>query len=130
MTLCDKAKSLWSSRLTWTTSRRLIFTEIYFCEIFIRLVFAWIYSCGYIFCVAKSSWIVKFLQFCVDFIFLYAKYAFLTCTVPVVEIEGFLAILPKLKSINQYEVKFLYFLFFFKIKTTLTNELNRNLELI
>ena len=32
-----------------------------------------------------------------------AKYVFLTCTIPVVEIEGSAATLLELKSINQYD---------------------------
>ena len=35
--------------------------------------------------------------------FVAAKYVFLTCTVAVVEIEGFAAMLLKLKLISQYD---------------------------
>ena len=35
------------------------------------------------------------------------KYVFLTCTVAVVEIEESAAMLPKLKSIDQYDPQFL-----------------------
>ena len=52
--------------------------------------------------VVKFSWIVKFLQFCGNFICMVAKYVFLTFTVTVVKIERFAAMLPRLKSINQY----------------------------
>ena len=55
-------------------------------------------------------------------------------TVPVVEIEGFSAILPRLKSNNitlnsHYETR-LSGIFSFKTKTWLNNELNKNFALI
>ena len=40
-----------------------------------------------------------------DFFFIVAEYLFLKCVVPVVEIE-FAVILPRLKSINQYDPQF------------------------
>ena len=39
-----------------------------------------------------------------DFIIAVAKYVFLTCTMQAVEKEEFAAVLPKLKSINHYEL--------------------------
>ena len=53
--------------------------------------------------VVKFSWMSKFEQFYVDFLLVAAKYVFLTCTVAVVEIEGFAAMLLKLKLISQYD---------------------------
>ena len=100
----DNAKILWFTRVTRNTLRRLTFEEIYLHEIrFLLDYFSWIYSrgnkCRYI-SSEKFSRIVKVLQFYVDFIFVVAKYAFLTSTVPMVEIERLAALLPKLKSIN------------------------------
>ena len=58
-----------------------------------------------------------------------ANYILLTCNVPVVKMERFAAILPSLKSINQYDPQIAE-LFSFKIKITLNNELNKNSEWI
>ena len=72
---------------------------------------------------------MKNYQFCVEFIFVVAKYVFLTCTLPVVEIEVFAAVLPKLKSIINMILNPHYQiveLFSFKIKTMLSKELNKN----
>ena len=60
-----------------------------------------------IFRVAKFSRMARFLHFCVGFMFVGAKYVFLTCTMPVVEIEGSATMLPKLNLINQYDPQFL-----------------------
>ena len=53
--------------------------------------------------VVKFSWMSKFDQFYVDFMLVAAKFVFLTCTVAVVEIEGYAAMLLKLKLISQYD---------------------------
>lgn len=51
----------------------------------------------------KFSWIVKFLQFYLEFIFIVFKYEYPPFIVPAVEIERFAVILPNMKSINQYK---------------------------
>ena len=94
----------------WSTLRGLIFAEIYFPENRFLLDQ---FLCGYIladrnfgiFLVVKISRILKFQEFCFDFIFMIAEYVFLTCTALVVDIERFAVILTRLKSINQSDAQ-------------------------
>ena len=95
----------------WSTLRGLIFAEIYFPENRFLLDQ---FLCGYIladrnfgiFLVVKISRILKFQEFCLDFIFMVAEYVFLTCTALVVDTERFAVILTRLKSINQSDAQF------------------------
>ena len=85
-----------------------------------------------IFYVVRFSRIVKFSEFCKVFIFEVAIFLFLTCTVPVVEIEIFPAILTKPKWVPQYDPQFTLsnsrIVVFQTYKHPLNSKLNKNFE--
>ena len=61
------------------------------------------------FLVVKFLQMAKFQHFCIVFMFAAAKYVFLTCIVPMLEIEGSAAMFPKLNLISQCDLQFLTF---------------------